>query len=265
MPCDYATTQLMLSLDGALPAAEAQAMALHVQTCPVCQEETAHHRRLQALLRLPLPDDQMPPHLWPTLQARLAQEASGEPAERQPVTRWWRWPQLVSLAAVVLLTLALVFWRAAAVPPLVHEVVESQIRSRLMGTPYQVLPPEAATIRGWFADKVEFPVLVPLLPPEHYAFLGARVNYFLDRRVAEMAYTVGEHTITFVMFADQGLTLAGLPTLRLGARTLYVAMHKGYTTLLWHDRGAICGLVSDLPQTVLVDTLHKAMPPIAGS
>ncbi len=134
-----------------------------------------------------------------------------------------------------------------------------------MGTPYQALPAEAAAIRGWFADKVEFPVLVPALPPEHHAFLGARVNYFLDRRVAEMAYTAGEHTVTFVMFADQGITLAALSPLRLGARTLYVGTHKGYTTVFWKDPGAICGLVSDLPQTALVATLRKAMPPMAGS
>ncbi len=265
MACDYATTQLVLYLDGALPPAEAQAMATHLQTCPVCQEEAALYHRLQALLRLPLPEDHVPPHLWPSLQARLAREVPDESVVPLPVVHRRRWPRLGVLAALVVLTVALVFWRFAAVSPVVHELVESQIRSRLMATPYQALPAEATVIRGWFADKVEFPVRVPPLAPEHYAFLGARVNYFLDRRVAEMVYTAGGHTVTFVMFADQDLTLAALPTLYLGSRTLYVDTHKGYTTVLWKDRGVICGLVSDLPRTALVDTLQKAMPSRAGS
>ncbi len=31
------------------------------------------------------------------------------------------------------------------------------------------------------------------------------------------------------------------------------------------DRGAVCGLVSDLPRTALVETLQKAMPPVDGA
>lgn len=265
MACAYAQTQLMLYLDGALPAAEAQTIAAHLQTCPVCREEVAIHHRLQALLRLPLPEDQVPPQLWPTLQARLAQEAPAVSSVSTPERPRRRWQHLGGLAVLAVLVVSLLFWRSSAVPVVVHELVESQIRSRLMGTPYQALPANAAMIRVWFADKVEFPVLVPPLPPEHYAFLGVRVNYFLDRRVVEMAYTAREHTVTFVMFADQGITLSARSTLQLGRRTLYIDTHKGYTTVLWHDRGAVCGLVSDLSRTELVETLRRVMPPVAES
>ena len=91
------------------------------------------------------------------------------------------------------------------------------------------------------------------------------MNYFLDRRVVEMAYTAEQHTVTFVMFAEQGITLSALSTLQLGQRTLYVQAHKGYTTVLWKDRGVVCALVSDLPRTALVETLQLAMAPMAGS
>lgn len=265
MACAYALTQLGLYLDGALPPAEAQVIAAHLPTCPVCQEEAALHHRLQALVRLPVPEDQLPPHVWPTLKARLAQEALHEPMMPPLGVRPRPWRRLGGLAVLAGILVALLFWRSVTVSPVVYEVVESQIRSRLMGAPYQPLPADAVAIRGWFATQVEFPVFVPPLPPDHYAFLGARVNYFLDRRVAEMVYTVGEHTVTFVMFADQGLTLTAPQAVRLGVRTLYVATHKGYTTVLWQGRGAICGLVSDLPHTALVDTLQRALPPMAGS
>lgn len=265
MACEYAQTQLMLYLDGALPPAAAQCMATHLQTCPVCQEEAALQHRLHALLRLPLPEDELPPHLWPALQARLAQQEPDTPVGPTPVGRQRRWQALGALIALVVLTGALLLWQQRARPMIAQELVESQIRSRLMGTPYQTLPPDAATIRGWFADKVEFPVQVPALPPERYPFLGVRLNYFLDRRVAEMAYAVGQQTVTFVMFAGQGLTLSALPSLSQGQRTLYVHTHKGYTAFLWYDRGAVCGLVSELPRAVLLETLHRAMSRPASS
>jgi anti-sigma factor RsiW len=105
---------------------------------------------------------------------------------------------------------------------------------------------------------VEFAVPVPSLPLARYTFLGVRLNYFLDRRVAEMAYVSGSHVLSFVMFSDNGVTLSELPTRRLGHRTVYVQTYKGYTTVLWHDGTIFCGLVSDLQLTAVLEALRQA-------
>src|SRR5712692_11249700 len=93
---------------------------------------------------------------------------------------------------------------------------------------------------------------------QRYTFLGARLNYFLDRRVAEMAYASGSHVLSFVMFSDKGITLAALPTRRLGSRTVYVQTYKGYTTVFWQDGAVFCGLVSDLQLPAVLEALSHA-------
>jgi anti-sigma factor RsiW len=128
----------------------------------------------------------------------------------------------------------------------VREVVDSQIRGWVMEASYNQIAPQPGVIRQWFQDKVEFAVLVPNLPQERYTFVGARVNYFLDRRVAELAYTTETHTLSFVMFPHRGLDLTAVPTEHLGTRPVHVQRYKGYSTVLWQDGEVLCGFVSDL-------------------
>jgi anti-sigma factor RsiW len=127
-----------------------------------------------------------------------------------------------------------------------------------MGVPYTQLPATPDTIRRWFDDKVDFAVLVPTLPQARYAFLGARLNYFLNRRVAEMAYVSDGHVLSFMMFADTGMTLSAMSPLRVGNRTVYVQPYKGYTTVFWQDGTLFCALVSDLHLPALLEALQQA-------
>jgi anti-sigma factor RsiW len=127
-----------------------------------------------------------------------------------------------------------------------------------MGAPYTQMPATPDAIRRWFDDKVDFAVLVPALPQARYPFLGTRLNYFLNRRVAEMAYASEGHVLSFVMFADPGLTLSTMSPMRVGNRTVYVHTYKGYTTVFWQDGTLFCGLVSDLHLPALLEVLQQA-------
>ena len=258
MSCERPHPQLALYLDGELPPPEAHEMAQHLRTCPTCQQEAAAHHRLQALLRTVLPEDEVPAPLWTAIDQRLAQEspATGAPLAARPRRRLWL--RLGTLAALLLVAVAVRLWLTPAIPVVVQEMVDSQIRARLMGLQYHQLPADPDIIKRWFDDKVEFAVLVPTLPPERYTFLGARLNYFLDRRVAEMAYASGSHVLSFVMFSDKGITLSAIPTRRLGSRTVYVQVYKGYTTVFWHDGAVFCGLVSDLQLPAVLEALRHA-------
>jgi anti-sigma factor RsiW len=121
-----------------------------------------------------------------------------------------------------------------------------------MGASYSPIAAHPGVIRQWFQDKVEFAVMVPELPRERYTFLGTRVNYFLDRRVAELAYTTDTHMLSLLMFRQNDLELTAVPTVREGAQTLHVQQYKGYSTVLWQDGDILCGLVSDLPLQALI-------------
>jgi anti-sigma factor RsiW len=258
MSCERPPAQLYLYLDGELAPPEADEMIQHLWTCPTCQAEEAAHRRLQGLLRTTLPEDEMPERLWTAIHQHLVQEAlatAPRPA-RRPRHRLWL--SLGSLAALLLVALAVRLWFTPVVPVMVQEVVDSQIRARLMGAPYTPVPATPDAIRHWFDDKVDFAVLVPALPQARYPFLGARLNYFLNRRVAEMAYALEGHVLSFVMFADPGMTLSALSPMRVGNRTVYVQTYKGYTTVFWQDGTLFCGLVSDLHLPAVLEALRQA-------
>jgi mycothiol system anti-sigma-R factor len=258
MSCDRPPSQLYRYLDGELPPPEALEVEHHLHTCHACQEEAAAHRRLQALLRATCSDDAMPERLWTTIQQRLAQEA---PAPAQRPTGWRRrrlWISLGTLAALLLVAWMVRLWFTPAIPVIVQEIVDSQIRARLMGVPYHQLPDDREVIRRWFDNKVEFAVPIPALPQERYTFLGVRLNYFLNRRVAEMAYASGSHVLAFFMFSDKDIALSARSTVRMGNRTLYVHNHKGYTTVVWQDGAIFCGVVSDLHLTALLEAIRHA-------
>jgi anti-sigma factor RsiW len=257
MSCERPPAQLYLYLDGELAPPEATEMAQHLQACHACQVEMAAHRRLQGLLRTPQPEDEVPERLWTTVHQRLVQGTpdTGPRPARRPRHRLGL--SLGVLAALLLVALTVRLWLTPAVPVVVQEVVDSQIRARLMGAPYTQMPATPDVIRSWFDDKVDFAVLVPALPQARYPFLGTRLNYFLNRRVAEMAYTSEGHVLSFVMFTEPGLTLSTMAPMRVGSRTVYVQTYKGYTTVFWQDGTLFCGLVSDLPLPALLEALQQ--------
>jgi anti-sigma factor RsiW len=129
-----------------------------------------------------------------------------------------------------------------------------------MVAPYTPLPAQPEAIQTWFRERVEFAVPVPNLPPERSAFLGVRLNYFLNRRVAELAYTTDAHLLSFFIFAEPDLRLPSGHTVRVGPRTFYVQQRQGYTVVLWKDGDLVCGLVSDLQVAALLPLLQQAMP-----
>jgi anti-sigma factor RsiW len=134
-----------------------------------------------------------------------------------------------------------------------------------MVAPYTQVPAQTEAIQAWFRGRVEFAVPVPNLPPEPYRFQGVRVNYFLNRRVAELAYTTGTHPLSFFIFAEPSLTLTAPHTVHAGKRTFYVQQRKGYTAVLWKEGDMVCGLVSDLQAAVLVSLLQQSMSGASAS
>jgi mycothiol system anti-sigma-R factor len=259
MSCERPPAQLYRYLDGELAPPEAEEMAQHLQTCSACQAEEAAHRRLQGLLRTAVQEDEVPEQLWTAIHQRLAQEPQARRPQAPGPPRHRLWQCLGTLAALLLVAFAVRLWLTPTVPVLVQEVVDSQIRARLMSAWYTTpVPATPDAIRHWFDEKVDFAVPVPVLPQAQYSFVGARLNYFLNRRVAEIAYTSQGHVLSFVMFANTGITLSDMSPVRVGSRTVYVKTYKGYTTVFWQDGTLFCGLVSDLRLPAVLEALRQA-------
>ncbi|MDH3601933.1 MAG: zf-HC2 domain-containing protein [Candidatus Tectomicrobia bacterium] len=259
MMCDQPKIQLYLYLDGELSPSDAVDVEQHLQTCQVCQAEAAAHHRLQTLLQVALPDEDVPEHLWSSIVQQLPKD---EPADAAPVAHRWSgkawWGSGVAVAALVLVTLAVKVWFANSAPIIVREMVDSQIRAQLMHTAYDQVAADTGAIRRWFDGQVEFAPPLPAILSETYQFEGVRLNYFLDRRVAEIAYRSQNHVLDFLMFARKNLSLTTMSSRRMGDRTFYIHSYKGYNTVLWQDGEIFCSLVSDLQLSEILRVAREA-------
>jgi mycothiol system anti-sigma-R factor len=259
MPCEYTQEQLYLYLDRELAPEEVHAIERHLQDCASCQQAVAAHQRLQSMLRAAFEEEEIPAQLWPTIQQRLTQDVVASRPQTHRSTRWRVWIGSGTIAALLLLLWIGWSWFASPLPAVVQEMVDSHIRTRLMVAPYTQVLAQPEAIQAWFRARVEFAVPVPNLPQEHYKFQGVRVNYFLNRRVAELAYTTGTHPLSFFIFAEPSMTLTASHTVHAGKRTFYVQRRKGYTAILWKEGDMVCGLVSDLQASELVSLLQQSM------
>jgi anti-sigma factor RsiW len=266
MPCEYTQEQLYLYLDRELAPEESRVVESHLQSCASCQQAVEAHRYLQAMLRVAVEEEEdMPAQLWPTIRQRLAQEVAASRPETRRSTRWRAWIGAGAIAALLVLAWIGRNGFVAPLPAVVQEMVDSHIRTRLMVAPYTQVLAQPEAIQTWFRDRVEFAIPVPNLPQKHYEFQGVRVNYFLNRRVAELAYTTGAHLLSFFIFADPSMTLTATHTVHVGKRTFYVQQRKGYTAVLWKDGDMVCGLVSDLRAAALVSLIQQSMSASSAS
>lgn len=120
MSCSQVQAQLEAFIDAALPEADQQQIARHVQDCAACQAEWKLAQRIQQTLNA-LPEQRCPDNVT---------EAALGAARRQRIARWreglahiWRRKRLwrpvlagASLAAVVLLLLLQLHWRQPSMP-----------------------------------------------------------------------------------------------------------------------------------------------------
>ncbi len=266
MMCDQPKAQLYLYLDGELAAPEAAEIEQHLRTCTACESEVTAHYRMQNLLQETLSDEPGTEALWRSIEQHLPAESDEQPRHRTPgFSRRTLWHGGLAAAALLILALGLQVWLSPAVPDVVREIVDSQIRAQLMHAPYEQVPQDANAVRRWFDGQVEFAPPVPAMPDSDFDLVGVRLNYFLNRRVAEIAYVADQHIVSFLIFADKDISLHMMQPVRLGNRTFHVHSYKGYNTVFWQDGEIFCSLVSDLNLTALLQVAGQATGSLPAS
>jgi anti-sigma factor RsiW len=169
-------------VDGALDAAGGLELEAHLAACPECSAQAQEERALRAQLRaLPSPSPS------PALEARVR----GSLRPRRRAASW-----LLPLAAGLV---ALLAWARGAAPFVAWEL--SRDHDHCFGgrrLAAKVWSSDPAHIAEWFQGQG---TRVPLIPEAAggLELVGARYCRLLDRRVAHLYYSSGDHHLSLFL------------------------------------------------------------------
>lgn len=220
MSCD--PERLTAYIDGALDATGCPEMEAHLASCPACHAQAEEERALRARLRA------MPPvEPSPELEARVRRSLRARP----------RVPWLLPVAAGIV---ALLAWARGASPFVAWEL--SRDHDHCFGKrrlPAQVWSSDPAHVAEWFERQG---TRVPPIPEDAAGLelAGARYCPLLDRSVAHLYYTNGDHRLS--LFVVPGPVREGPRELR----------PRGNFVRLLRVGGSTVGLVSEEERAVEV-------------
>jgi anti-sigma factor RsiW len=169
-------------VDGALDAAGGLELEAHLAACPECRVQAEEERLLRAQLRaLPSPSPS------PALDARVRRSL-------RPQRRASSW--LLPLAAGLV---ALMAWARGAAPFVAWEL--SRDHDHCFGRPRlpaKVWSSDPAHVAEWFQGQG---TRVPVIPEAAggLELVGARYCLLLDRRVAHLYYSNGDHHLSLFL------------------------------------------------------------------
>ena len=241
-------------VDGELDAANVLAIEAHLKGCNDCRAELARIEELRGLLASTKLGDRASDRLREWVDAMIDRE-SGAASQPGPVAarletprrrrsgggitahvlngRWASGALAGALAACLALTVA--------VPQLTRtdiqdQLIQSHIRSLLVGHVVDVQTSNRHVVKPWFNGKVDFAPPVPELADEGFPLVGGRLDYVDDHEVAAIVYRRRLHTIN--LFVRPAKTLS----LPIGITT----RHEGYSLVRWTADGLEFWAVSDL-------------------
>ncbi|HEY1797476.1 MAG TPA: anti-sigma factor [Stellaceae bacterium] len=229
--------------DGELDAAEAAALALHREICPICRAAAAELAQTRELLQAPgmyhaAPDD---------LRARvLAKLGAAQAVSPPPAPGWFiRWRQGwagfgLGAACAAALAFLIVVPRQQG---LADQIVASHIRALQPGHLEDVVSTDQHTVKPWFDGRLDFAPPVKDLAGAGFPLKGGRLDYLDGRPVAALVYQRDKHLIDLYVWPENGTRNTPPST----------TAENGYNVVHWSADGMTLWAVSDVEATQLAD------------
>jgi anti-sigma factor RsiW len=227
-------------LDGELDAAAAAALAVHRETCPICQAAAVELARARALVDPQALREAMPAEVRARILASVAAAAAqgGAGAAGPRTLRWaisW-WLSLGGFGLGAACAAALAFLLVAPRgPDLPEQIVASHIRALQPGHLEDVASTDQHTVKPWFDGRIDFAPPVKDLAAMQFPLQGGRLDYIAGRPVAALVYQHRKHLID--LFVWPAATATTVPT---------SAQRQGYNIVHWSANGMALWAVSDL-------------------
>lgn len=238
MNCENVRERLTAYLDGELDVLAHAALDGHLRDCPSCALALRRQQALSQVIKGRASYHAAPQALHDSLRAQFSAPAAEAPSV------WPRrvWPRiglpavLSTVAAMVLLSIALVAPRPPTTPAIMDEVVADHVRSLLATHLLDVVSTDQHTVKPWFAGRLDFSPPVADYSASGFNLLGARLDVLEGRTVAALVYQRRKHRINVFIW----------PAATRGMQEQRAYTRQGFHLIHFTSSGMNYWLVSDL-------------------
>jgi anti-sigma factor (TIGR02949 family) len=190
MNCDETDRFLDAYLDGELEPDKRAELEQHLAGCPECKQKLDRLRQLREFFTASTPHYPAPPELKAKVLARL------EVTRRSNLLTLVRRPWLYA-AALLIVSFVLAWLKF--VPDHEEQIADQAVgsfkRAALLERVCDVVSPDPAVVKPWFAGKLDFspPVVLPGL---NFQMRGGRLDVLNNRKVAAVTYKRDKDLVT---------------------------------------------------------------------
>jgi mycothiol system anti-sigma-R factor len=243
MECSEARRLIAAQIDGELDAADAAALAAHLETCAACARHLAEQQAWRGIIKSRAPRHAAPAALRSRLAAALDEaDRPAPPAARRSTAGWRPFAMAASVVLAVLLSSSLTAYltRPGDDDRLVRELVSDHIRSLMADHLTDVASSDQHTVKPWFHGRLDLAPPVDDLAADGYPLVGGRLDYVEEQPVAALVYRHAEHPIN-VFVLPNAARPAGAAQSAAQATT-----QRGFNVLHWTRGDLSFWAVSDL-------------------
>ncbi|HYM79729.1 MAG TPA: anti-sigma factor [Candidatus Dormibacteraeota bacterium] len=200
MACESWREKLDAYVDGALPSAEASALAKHLPQCAGCAAE--------ALERVQMKRSVATAGKRYEASAQFRQKLLKAVSTPRPRERAWLW-RIVALPAalVLILSLAVNFYvdrEKARRQRVYSELADLHVTTLASANAVDVVSTDRHTVKPWFEGKIPFTFNLPELQGTDFTLVGGKVTYLAQAPGAHLIYRIRKHEISVFIFQDRG-------------------------------------------------------------
>ena len=228
-------------VDHELDAAEAAALARHLEGCAECQALKSELESLSGALRATLPRHVPDAALKARLAAALDAEerAAPRPAPRAARPAYWWGAASGALAASLVAALLVVTLGRGPDEAVERDVVAAHLRALVSGRAIDVESSDRHTVKPWFQGHVDVAPPVADFAADGFTLVGGRVDYVDGQRAAVVVYRHNAHVIDVFAWREPH------------AARERAASRNGYRLLRWHAGDLAFCAVSDTGEAEL--------------
>ncbi len=248
MDCQETRKFLQVYLDGELDEEERQQVEEHLSQCEPCRALSCYERRFRDAIRARVPRTLPSAGFRVQLREAMAGERQEWVFPRKLV--WGTVPAVLVLAIMIPLT-----WTVTSgFSPMVDEVVDQHSSE----PPVEVSSSNQDEVEGWFRKKLNFLVNLPHFEQQKFDLVGARLSTVDRQRAALIRYRRNLSNFSLFVVIDPNDSYEGRSCQYIHAQKFCLTELRGYTVVIWHNRGLAYSLVGEAPAKELLELLSSA-------